>query len=45
VKLEKSPPTLRKAAPALGEDNEPLLQELGLSAGDIAALRDKGIIA
>jgi formyl-CoA transferase len=45
VKLEKSPATLRKAAPALGEDNEPLLRELGLSAGDIAGLRARGVVS
>jgi formyl-CoA transferase len=45
VKLEKSPPVLRKAAPALGEDNEPLLAELGLSGGEVAALRQRGVIS
>jgi formyl-CoA transferase len=45
VKLEKSPATLRKAAPALGEDNEPQLRELGLSSGDIAGLRARRVIS
>jgi formyl-CoA transferase len=45
VKMDKSPPTLRKAAPVLGEDNEALLEELGLSGGEIAALRDRRVIS
>jgi len=45
VKMDKSPPTLRKAAPVLGEDNEALLEELGLSGGEIAALRDRQVIS
>jgi formyl-CoA transferase len=45
VKMDKSPPTLRKAAPVLGEDNDALLEELGLSGGEIAALRDRGVIS
>jgi formyl-CoA transferase len=45
VKMSKSPPTLRKAAPVLGEDNEALLEELGLSGGEIAALRDRRVIS
>jgi formyl-CoA transferase len=45
VKMDKSPPTLRKAAPVLGEDNDALLEELGLSGGEIAALRDRRVIS
>jgi crotonobetainyl-CoA:carnitine CoA-transferase CaiB-like acyl-CoA transferase len=35
---------LRQAPPALGEHTEPLLRELGYSAGEITALRDANVI-
>jgi crotonobetainyl-CoA:carnitine CoA-transferase CaiB-like acyl-CoA transferase len=44
VKLSKSPATLRKPAPRLGEDNDGLLSELGYDDGAISGLRQKGVI-
>lgn len=44
VKLSRSPARLDKGAPRLGQDNEALLGELGLSPGEIDALRARGAI-
>ncbi len=44
VKLSRSPARLFKGAPRLGEDNEVVLGELGLSEGEIDALRVSGTI-
>ena len=44
VKLSASPATMRKAAPVLGEDTEPILAELGYDTGGIARLREKGVL-
>ena len=38
VKMSKSPPRLRKAAPRLGEDTRTLLAELGYATADVEAL-------
>ncbi|OGK84882.1 MAG: CoA-transferase [Candidatus Rokubacteria bacterium GWC2_70_16] len=45
VKLSRSPAALRKAPPLLGEDNEPILHELGYTDADIAALRRRRVIS
>jgi formyl-CoA transferase len=45
VKMSASPPTLRRAAPLLGADDADILGELGYSAGEIAALRARKVIA
>ena len=42
VKLSRSPARLAKGAPRLGEDNDAVLDELGLDAAEIAALRAGG---
>ena len=44
LRLQDTPPTLRYAAPALGEHTDALLAELGLDAGAIAALRAAGVV-
>lgn len=44
-KLSVTPGTVRQAAPRLGEDTDAVLQEIGLSAQQIAQLREKGIVA
>ncbi|MBU6194259.1 MAG: CoA transferase [Burkholderiales bacterium] len=44
-KLSATPGTVRQAAPRLGEDTDAVLQEMGLSAQQIAQLREKGIVA
>src|SRR5712692_7930761 len=44
VKLSGSPARLHKGAPRLGEDNEAVLGELGLSRGEIDALRARGAV-
>ena len=42
ARFSKTPPSIRRGAPALGEDTEAVLTELGYSAADIAGLRDGG---
>jgi crotonobetainyl-CoA:carnitine CoA-transferase CaiB-like acyl-CoA transferase len=45
IKMSKTPPAYRRAAPMLGEHTEEVLGEmLGLSAGEVAGLRDKGVV-
>ena len=44
-KLLGTPGTLRTSAPGLGDDTDAVLRELGLSTEDIAALRDKKVVA
>ena len=43
-KLSATPGGVRASAPHLGEDTDAVLRELGLSAGQIAALRQRGIV-
>ena len=45
VKLSRTPATLRKAPPLLGEDNEAILRELGYSDAAITDLRTRAVIA
>lgn len=44
VKLSRSPATLRKAPPLLGEDNDAILRELGYTDAAIAELRTRAVI-
>lgn len=45
IKLEKTPPTVRKAPPTAGEDNEHVYREiLGMSAEEVQRLRQEGAI-
>lgn len=44
IKLSATPGSVRSAAPRAGEHTETVLRELGLSAADITALRDKKIV-
>jgi len=44
-KLLGTPGSVRSSAPGLGDDTDGVLRELGLSEPDIAALRDKGVVA
>jgi alpha-methylacyl-CoA racemase len=44
IKLSETPGTVRSAAPLPGQHTEGVLKDLGLGSGDIAALRDKGVI-
>ncbi|MGE4011443.1 MAG: CaiB/BaiF CoA transferase family protein, partial [Alphaproteobacteria bacterium] len=45
IKMSKTPVSYRRAAPRMGEHNDEVLAELlGLSAGEIGALRGKGAI-
>ena len=44
-KLSATPGTVRSAAPRLGEDTDAVLLEMGLSAAQIAELRQRGIVA
>jgi crotonobetainyl-CoA:carnitine CoA-transferase CaiB-like acyl-CoA transferase len=43
--LSDTPASLRRHPPRLGEHSDEILSEAGLQAADIAALRDKGVIA
>jgi crotonobetainyl-CoA:carnitine CoA-transferase CaiB-like acyl-CoA transferase len=42
--LSATPATIRTPPPALGEDSEAILRELGYAPPDIEALRDRGVI-
>jgi formyl-CoA transferase len=44
-KLMGTPGSVRSAAPRLGEDTDGVLRELGLTDGQIAALRDMKVVA
>ncbi|MEJ8847054.1 CaiB/BaiF CoA-transferase family protein [Variovorax rhizosphaerae] len=44
-KLSVTPATYRRAAPALGEDSDAVLREMGLKDEQIANLRSRGIVA
>ncbi len=43
-KLSRTPGSHRRNAPALGQDTEAVLREVGLSDAQIAALRERGVI-
>jgi len=44
ARFSRTPSEIRRGAPALGEDAGAILAELGLSAGEIAALREAGVV-
>jgi formyl-CoA transferase len=44
-KLLGTPGSVRGSAPRLGDDTDAVLREMGLSDADIAALRDKKVVA
>jgi formyl-CoA transferase len=44
-KLLSTPGSVRTSAPGLGDDTDAVLQELGLRDGEIAALRERGVVA
>ena len=44
-KLSRTPGSHRRNAPALGQDTDAVLGEIGLTPAQIQALKDKGIIA
>ncbi len=44
LKLSASPVSYRRHPPTLGEHTDAILAELGRDAGEIAALRDQGVI-
>jgi len=43
-KLSRTPGNHRRNAPTLGQDSDAVLREMGLSAAQIQALKDKGIV-
>ncbi|WP_258395937.1 CaiB/BaiF CoA-transferase family protein [Streptomyces sp. Amel2xB2] len=45
IKMEKTPPMVRKAPPRVGEDNDHVYRDiLGLSAEELAGLRESGAV-
>jgi formyl-CoA transferase len=44
-KMSGTPGTIRSSAPHLGDDTDSVLREMGLTAANIATLREKGVIA
>lgn len=44
-KLSRTPGGHRRNAPSIGQDTDAVLKEMGLTADQIQALRDKGIVA
>jgi formyl-CoA transferase len=44
-KLSRTPGSHRRNAPTIGQDTDAVLREIGLSAAQIQALRDKGVVA
>ncbi|WP_399686044.1 CaiB/BaiF CoA transferase family protein [Xenophilus sp.] len=44
LRLSATPPVLRRAPPALGQHTDEVLAELGLDAGEIAALHERGVL-
>ena len=44
-KLSRTPGGHRRNAPALGQDSDAVLREIGLTEDQIAALRARGIVA
>lgn len=44
IKLDDTVPSVRTPAPALGQDNDAVLRQLGLGEGEIDALRVGGVI-
>ena len=44
-KLMGTPGSVRSSAPGLGDDTDGVLLDIGYSALDVAALRDKGVVA
>nr|WP_319565470.1 CaiB/BaiF CoA-transferase family protein [uncultured Rhodoferax sp.] len=44
LRLQATPPVLRRAPPSLGEHTDEVMAELGLSAAQIAQLRSAGVV-
>jgi len=44
VRLSETPAEIRRRAPTLGEHTDAILAEVGYAQGEIAALREKGVI-
>ena len=43
IEFSETPPEIRRPAPLLGQHNEEILQQLGYSSQEIAALKEKHI--
>ena len=44
IKFKKTPATVYKSSPKLGEDTKPVLKELGYTDQEISELSEKGVI-
>jgi len=44
IKLSRTPVTVRRAPPLLGQHTDEILREAGIEAGQISALRARGLI-
>jgi CoA:oxalate CoA-transferase len=45
IQMERTPTSVRRAPPTLGQHNEEILNEFGYSAADIDKLREVGALA
>ncbi len=45
IKMSETPGTIRRAGPSRGEHTDEVLREMGMATEDIAALRQKGVVA
>jgi crotonobetainyl-CoA:carnitine CoA-transferase CaiB-like acyl-CoA transferase len=45
IKMSETPGTIRRAGPSRGEHTDEVLGELGMATEEIAALREKGVVA
>ena len=44
VKMSATPPTMRKASPSLGEDNDAVFGELGCTPAELKDFKARGVI-
>jgi len=44
-KLSRTPGSHRRTAPAVGQDTDAVLREIGLTPAQIQALQERGIVA
>jgi alpha-methylacyl-CoA racemase len=45
ARFERTPAALKRFAPLLGEHTDEVLAEVGVASGELASLREQGVIA